>query len=294
MSVADRLSPVIVGCMRLLDWGLDAPRLRDWIKAAVDLGAHSFDHADIYGDYRVEAAFGAALALEPALRDRLTIIGKCGIVLTSASRPDVTVKHYDLSRDHILRRVEGTLRDLGTDRLDLLLLHRPDPLLRPEEIAEAFTRLKADGKVLAFGVSNFTAAQARYLAAALDEPLVANQVNISLENASALFDGTLDACRELGMVPMAWSPLGGGGIVGDDPRFAALRAALWRIGRAHGDRAPDQVALAWLMAHPAGIRPVVGTGRLDRLAGAMGAAGLTLSRQDWYALLEAAAGREVP
>ena len=287
------LSPVVVGCMRLPSWGLDAPALRDWMKAALDLDAATFDHADIYGDYGAESRFGEAQALEPGLRDRLVLIGKCGIRLKSASRPDVRVKHYDSSAAHILASVEGSLRALRTDRLDLLLLHRPDYLLRPEEVAEAFHALKRDGKVLHFGVSNHSASQVAFLARALDLPLVANQVEISLERPGALFDGTLDACMAARMVPMAWSPLGGGGLFRDDPAQARLRDALWRVGERHGGAAPDQVALAWLTAHPAGIRPVVGTGRLDRLAGAAAAARLRLDRQDWYELLEASRGHEV-
>lgn len=295
---APDLSPVIVGCMRLLHWGLDAPGLRDRIKAALDLGLATFDHADCYGDYTVQARFGEALALEPGLRDRLVLIGKVGVMLPGPGNPGTWVRHYDLSGAHILRSVEQSLKDLRTDRLDMLLLHRPDPLLRPEEVAEAFDRLAAAGKVLRFGLSNCTPGQVRWLAAVLQQLLAANQVNISLERPDALFDGTLDACLEKGLLPMAWSPLGGGGLfradAGADPALVRLRTALAEVGRAHGDAAPDQVALAWLMAHPAGIRPVVGTGRLDRLAGAAGAARLRLDRQQWYHLLEAARGVPVP
>jgi len=283
------LPPVIVGCMRLNEWGLDTPALRDWMKAVLDLGLTAFDHADCYGGYTVEGRFGAALALEPALRDRMVLIGKVGVMFDAPGHP-VAVKHYDLSADHIVARTERSLRELRTDRLDYLLLHRPDPLMDPDEVQTAFDRLTRDGKVLAFGVSNFSAAQCRMLAARVSTPLVANQVRISLEHPDALFDGTLDACMQTGMTPMAWSPLGGGGLFRGDPALDRLRTALWQVAETHG-AAPDQVALAWLMRHPAGIRPIAGTGRLDRLAGA---ARLTLSRQDWYALLQATRGAEVP
>ncbi|MFM2043433.1 MAG: hypothetical protein RLY86_2009 [Pseudomonadota bacterium] len=286
------LSPVIIGCMRLNEWGLDTPRLRDWIKAALDMGLSTFDHADCYGGYTVEGRFGEALALEPTLRDRLVLIGKVGVMFDAPGHP-VPVKHYDLSAGHIVARTERSLRELRTDRLDYLLLHRPDTLLHPQEVAAAVDRLVQAGKVLAVGVSNFTPSQCRMLAAHMPRPLAANQVEISLERTDALFDGTLDACMETGMVPMAWSPLGGGGLFRGDPTLDRLRAALWQVGEAHGGAAPDQVALAWLMAHPAGIRPLVGTGRLDRLAGAAGAAGLRLTRTEWYGLLQAARGREV-
>ncbi|WP_162937330.1 aldo/keto reductase [Indioceanicola profundi] len=296
MTTAPALSPVVVGCMRLLQWGLDAPGLRDWMKAAVDLGINSFDHADCYGGYTVEGRFGEALALEPGLRDRIVLIGKIGVMFDAPGNP-VRTKHYNLSKVHLIERAERSLRELRTDRLDYLLLHRPDPLMNPDEVAAAITELKRSGKVLAFGVSNFSASQVRMLASRVEEPLVANQVEISLEHPDALFDGTLDACMQTGMVPMAWSPLGGGGLFRDpaaSPELDRLRAVLWEVGQAHGGAVPDQVALAWLMTHPAGIRPLVGTGRLDRLAGAAGAARIKLDRQDWYRLLEAARGIEVP
>lgn len=286
-------SPVAVGLMRMKQWGLAGPALRDWIHAVLDLGISTFDHADCYGDYGVQAAFGEALALEPGLRDRMEIIGKVGVMLVSPGNPGTWMKHYDLSRQHILDGVERSLRDLRTDRLDLLLLHRPDPLMRVEEVAEAFAALKTAGKVLRFGVSNFTPGQMRKLAALLGEPLAANQVRISLEHPDALFDGTLDACQELGATPMAWSPLGGGALFRDGAEGAALRQALWEVADAYG--APmDQMALAWLLAHPAGIRPIVGTGRLDRLATAVAATNTALDRENWYKLLQAAQGAEVP
>jgi len=289
------LSRIIIGCMRLQEWNLAGPAgLRDWIKGALDLGITSFDHADCYGGYTVQAAFGQALALDPALRDRMVLIGKVGVQFAAPANPGVAVKHYDLSAAHIIARTEQSLRDLRTDRLDYLLLHRPDPLMQPEEIGEAFQRLTQAGKVLGFGVSNFTPTQVRHLSARLPQPLLANQVQISLEQPAALFDGTLDLCQEKGMIPMAWSPLGGGGLFRGDPALDRLRTALWQVGQAHGGAAPDQVALAWLLRHPAGIHPLVGTGRLDRLAGAAGATRLTLSRQEWYALLEAARGAEMP
>ncbi len=284
-------SPIIVGCMRLFSWGLDEQGLRDWIDRVLDLGITSFDHADCYGDYGVQAAFGAAMT--PAQRERVEIIGKVGVMLATPGNPGTSVKHYDLSWDHIVGGVERTLRDLRTDRLDWLLLHRPDFLMDMDEVAEALGHLRDSGKVLRFGMSNFSPSQMRLLAAQVPVKLEANQVQISLEHTDALADGTLDTCQELGMHPMAWSPLGGGGLFRGDAGLDRLRTALWEVGQAHGGAA-DQVALAWLLRHPAGIRPIVGTGRLDRLAGAAGAASLKLSRQDWYKLLAAATGSEVP
>lgn len=292
MAAAPAMSPIVMGCMRLLEWGLNAQALRDRIAQALDLGITTFDHADCYGGYRAEAAFGEALALDPALRDRMVLIGKVGVMFDAPDNP-VRIKHYNLSAAHIVARVERSLRLLRTDRLDHLLLHRPDPLMRPDEIATAFETLRRDGKVLALGVSNFPPSTVRMLAARTGMVPSANQVRISLEHPDALFDGTLDACMEMGTVPMAWSPLGGGRLFGDDPEGAGLRRAVADVAGKYG-AAPDQIALAWLMAHPAGIRPIVGTGRADRLAGAAGAARIALDRQDWYALLEAATGSPRP
>jgi predicted oxidoreductase len=286
-------SRIIVGCMRLLEWGLDGPRLRDWLQAVQDLGISSFDHADCYGDYQVQARFGAALALDPGLRQRMNLIGKVGVMLPTPGNPGCRVKHYDLSAGHIIASTERSLRDLRTDRLDMLLLHRPDPLLQPEEIASAFQQLKSAGKVLSFGVSNFGPGPLRFLRAHLDEPLLANQIQLSLEHTDPLFDGSLDACREFGMQPMAWSPLGGGGLFRSDPGLDRLRTRLWQAGQSMGGAAVDQVALSWLLSHPAGIRPLVGSGRLDRLAGAANAP-VTMDRQTWYDLLQVATGREIP
>lgn len=287
------LSPITVGFMRMGQWGLNRAALRDWIGTVLDLGITSFDHADVYGDYGVEEAFGDALALQPAHRDRMQLISKVGVQRVSPGNPGVWHMHYDLSGAHILATVEASLRKLRTDRLDLLLLHRPDPLMRAEEVAEAFDRLQAAGKVLHFGVSNFPASRVRALQRVLAQPLLVNQVEISLERPDAVWDGTLDSCQELGLTPMAWSPLGGGGLFRDDPARAGLRQALREVADAYG-AAPDQIALAWLLAHPAGIRCVVGTGRLDRLRGAVGAQSIQLDRQNWYKLLAAAEGKPVP
>jgi predicted oxidoreductase len=153
------LSPIVAGVWRLLEWKLDTPGLVRWIEQALDLGITSFDHADVYGGYRVEAAFGEALAAAPALRQRLQIVTKCGIKLLSPARPSHAVKHYDTSRAHITASVENSLRALRTDRIDLLLIHRPDALMDADEVAQTFAQLRAAGKVLHFGVSNHTPSQ---------------------------------------------------------------------------------------------------------------------------------------
>jgi len=282
-----QVSRIVAGAMRLTEWALDDAGLARWIEGCLSLGVTTFDHADIYGGGACEAGFGRALALEPGLRDHLQLISKCGIRL--ASNPD-PVKHYDTSRAHITRSVERSLRNLNVERLDLLLLHRPDPLMDFEEINEAFLALKRAGKVRHFGASNFSPAGFEALAAALDHPLVTNQVECSLAHLDRLFDGTLDGLQARGLRPMAWSPLGGGGLLSaGEPLREALDAVAVEL-----DAGADQVALAWLLRHPSGIVPVLGTGKPERIERAVGALGLELSRPPWFRLLEAARGEAVP
>lgn len=290
-----RFSRLVAGVMRLANWQLDPAGRLAWIEQCLALGVTTFDHADIYGDYNCEQLFGEALALRPALRDQLELVAKCGIKLVSAGRPDHTLKHYDSSAAHIIASVERSLRLLQTDRVDLLLIHRPDPLLDPAEVADAFDRLWLAGKVLHFGVSNFSPAQFDLLASYMDRPLVTNQIEVSVLQLQALSDGTLDQCQRLRIAPMAWSPLGGGRLfrAGDD-RAQRLRLALQAVGNELGGASEAQVALAWLLRHPAGILPVLGSGRIDRLQEAAAATALTLSREQWFSILRASAGQDVP
>lgn len=281
--------------MRLREWGLSTAELADWIEAAMDLGITTFDHADIYGGYTCEGIFGEALAARPSLRERMQLVTKCGIQLITPNRPQTTIKHYDTSRDHIIASAENSLRQLHTDYLDLLLLHRPDPLLDADEAAEAFTHLRQAGKVRYFGVSNFMPWQLHLLASRLDFPLVTNQVELSPLNLSVLHDGTLDQCQRLGMRPMIWSPFAGGAIFGGDSAAARrVQQALAQVGAELGGATADQVALAWVMRHPARPLPVLGTGQLARLEAAVAAEALTLTRQQWFTIWEAGAGAEVP
>ena len=201
-------------------WGWSAPQRLEWLSACTDCGVSSFDHADIYGGYSVEALFGEALALNPGLRKHLQLVSKCGIQLISAARPEHRVKAYDTSALHIERSVEQSLRALRTDYLDTLLLHRYDPLLDADAVAEVFQRLQRAGKVLAFGVSNFTPLQFSLLHSRV--PLVTNQVECSPLHLAPLHDGTFDQAQQLRIAPMIWSPLAGGKIFNSDDA-AALR-----------------------------------------------------------------------
>ncbi len=284
-----------IGLWRLTEWNLAARPLLDWTHQALELGARVFDLADVYGDYEAEAQFGNALALEPALRQRLFLISKCDIKLISAKRPAHRIKLYDSSYAHIVESVETSLRHLHTDRLDLLLIHRPDPLMNADEVAEAFNMLKQAGKVLHFGVSNFTPGQFELLASRLSFPLVTNQIEFSVLQPAPLYDGTLDQCQRLKISPMAWSPLGGGTLfTGDGERESRVRMALAAVGLENGGWTLDQVALAWILTHPAHIVPVLGTRNLDNIRAAMDMTNSKLTREQWFSILEAIHGHEVP
>jgi predicted oxidoreductase len=289
------VSRLVFGAWRLANWGLSrSDRLR-LIEACVELGITAVDHADIYGNYTCEQLFGEALAEAPALRDKLQLITKCGIKLISSNRPAHTLKHYDTSKAHLVASVENSLTLLRTDRLDLLLIHRPDPLMDPDEVAEAFTQLRESGKVLHFGVSNFTPLQFELLASRLSFPLVTNQIELSVVHLDALGDGTMDQCQRLRISPMAWSPLGGGSLLRDNsPSTVRLRQALSRVGAALGGATVTQVALAWLLSHPARIVPVLGTGKLDRIQESAGAEAFKLTREQWFTIWSASTGTEVP
>ncbi|MGD8710368.1 MAG: aldo/keto reductase [Ectothiorhodospiraceae bacterium] len=285
---------LLLGLWRVGDWGLSANELAQRLERAMELGLDTLDLADIYGDYRAERIAGEALARVPAVRERFRIVSKCGIALTSAHRPDHRVKHYDTTREHILKSVDRSLGDLGVEHLDTLLIHRPDPLMDPDEVAETFANLRQAGKVRRFGVSNFTPPQFRMLASRVEQPLVTNQIELSLLNPAALFDGTLDQCLTERVTPTIWSPLGGGGLFRDkDARALRVRGALEAVARQVGAEGIDQVALAWVLAHPSRPGVVIGSGKPERWARAQRALELALDRQQWFELLEASRGHEV-
>jgi predicted oxidoreductase len=284
-------SPLIAGLWRLDTWGRDAAESAAWIAACVELGLDTFDLADIYGDHRCEELFGAALARDPGLRERLQLVSKCDIRFPSQRRPDVRVHHYDTSAAHIVASAERSLVNLHTERLDVLLLHRADPLMDADEVAGAFEALARAGKVLHFGVSNFTPAQLDLLAARTAMPLVTHQVEASVLHLAPFLDGTLDQLQRLRMVPMAWSPLAGGRLFErGDARAERVRVALRAVGDEHGGAPLDAVAFAFLLRHPAGVRPITGSGRLERLRTAAAARELALSREDWFRIWTASQG----
>jgi predicted oxidoreductase len=288
------LSQIVAGMMRLREWDLTGEGLRSFIGQCLDWGVTTFDHADIYGSYNCESIFGEALVAEPGLRSRMELVTKCSIQLVSPNRPDTYVHHYDTSRDHIIASAENSLRQLRSDYLDVLLIHRPDPLMDADEVAAALTSLRNSGKVLHCGVSNFMPWQFHLLQSRLDFPLVTNQIGLSVLYLNPLHDGTLDQMQRLRVPVMAWSPVGGGRLFGDDERARRVRSALEQVGRELGGAAVDQVAMAWLLRHPVPVLPVLGTGRLERIQAAVTATELALDRQQWFAIWEASTGHEVP
>ncbi len=294
-----RIQPeVAAGLWRLPTWELDNGALAAWTAGVLDLGVDLFDLADIYGGYTVEESFGEALRAAPGLRDRLRILTKCDIKLPNARRPAHTSHVYDTSAEHIIASVENSLRVLGTDRLDVLLLHRQDPLMDPDEVTSAAVQLVESGKVLAFGVSNFTPSHLAALASRVDGtpagPLWTNQVEASILRLDPFTDGTLDQALERRIRPMAWSPLGGGALfTGAGERETRVRAALARVG-AEAGLEPDAVAFAFLARHPAGIISVTGTRKLERIARARAATEVTLSREQWFDLWTASTGERLP
>lgn len=292
MSAAPlELSPIVAGLWRLVDWQLDVPARVRWIEQALDLGITSFDHADIYGDYRAESLFGEALKAAPSLRARMQIITKCGIRLRSASRP-YRINHYDTAPGYVRAQVEQSLRKLQVERLDLVLIHRPDYLMDAHALADTFRALTHEGKVAHWGVSNHSASQFALLHA--QHPLVTNQVELSTLTTAALDDGTLDQAQRLGLRPMIWSPLAGGRLFDEaDEQAVRVRAEMTRIAERLGVSLTT-LAFAWVLRHPSRPHPITGSRRIERLREAMAALEVKLDAEDWYAILVASQGRPMP
>lgn len=286
------LSDIVAGAWRMADWGMNAQQRLGWIEDCLSLGITSFDHADIYGDYQVQDLFGQALRLQPALREQLQLVGKCGIALVSPHRPAHAIKHYNTTAAHIRASVEHSLQALGTDRLDLLLIHRPDPLMDADEVARCFEDLRRAGKVLHLGVSNHTVHQFALLDSRVR--LETHQIELSALQTAALTDGTLDQAQQLRRRPMVWSPLAGGRLFSaQDDRSSAVRQALQAIADAQGTSLAT-AACAWVLRHPSRPHLITGTGRREGLAQAVAALALRLDVQDWTRVWAAALGRPVP
>lgn len=288
-------SRIIHGLWRLADWNYTDEETLSLIEQCLEFGISTFDHADIYGDYLCEELFGKALALKPELREQIELVTKCGIVLESSNRPEHKSHHYNTSKQHIITSLEQSLKNFQTDYIDTLLIHRPDPFMNPEEVAEAFTILKDSGKVRYFGVSNFKQHQYTMLQSYLDFKLVTNQIEISAYQLENIDDGTLNFCLERRIAPMAWSPLAGGEIfTGTDEKAIRLRSTLTRIAEEINAGGLDEVLYAWVLNHPANIMPIVGTGKKERINSAVSALEHKLTLDQWFEILHSSMGHEVP
>lgn len=291
-----RVSAIVFGTWRLLD-GDPPPTSGDLaglLDACLEVGIDTIDTAEIYGRYRVEEALGRVFRERPDLRERFTIVTKCGINVPAEAKPGTRVAHYDATASNVVACAEKSLRLMGIERIDVLLVHRPDWLTPADETAAGLERLLDSGKVGHVGVSNYTVDQFDLLGSRLRTPLVTNQVEVSLLAMEALWDGTLNQCERRRIRPMAWSPLAGGRLFGGEEAAVRVRAAMEAMRGRYDGVSDDALAFAWVMAHPSRPVPILGTGRADRIRSAARAAGVRLERQDWYALWEAARGRRIP
>ncbi|RQW65105.1 aldo/keto reductase [Vibrio viridaestus] len=287
-------SEIVQGYWRLDGWNMSAQERLTFLKQHIELGITTVDHADIYGDYRSEKLFGEALAIDPSLRSQIQIVTKCDIKLVSPQRPEHKIKYYDTSASHIYQSVHNSLEALGVEEIDLLLIHRPDPLMDADEVAEAFKQLHKVGKVKHFGVSNFTPRQFDLLQSRLHKPLLTNQVEINPLNMTTLEDGTLDQMQQIQIRPMAWSCLAGGRLSSESsPQASAVRKELKAIQKEIGTKSIEQVIYAWLRTLPSQPLPILGSGKIERTKEAVDALTHSLTREQWFRIWTASKGHEV-
>ena len=290
MSV--QLSPIIAGVMNWGVWdkNLNTNEFTHLINLFIENGITTFDHADIYGGYTTEASFGKALSESKIDRKKIQLITKCGIQYTSENRPNNSIKHYEYSKDYIIWSAENSLKNLQTDYLDVFLLHRPSPLMQADEIAEAVSKLKADGKILSFGVSNFTSSQTELLRQKTE--ISFNQVQFSATHHEAMLDGSFDYMQIHKIQPMAWNPLGTVFRENTEQTFRLKQLLATLVDKYHVGS--DLILLAWILQHPANILPVAGTVNVARIQQLSKACSLELDKQDWFAIWTESMGNKVP
>ena len=289
MESTEYFSRVISGCMTWGSWGkrLNTAEMVNFMNHCLEQGLTTFDHADIYGDYGTEEDFGKAFSASGVDRSKIQLISKCGIQMTTGRKN--RLKHYEYSKEYIIWSTESSLAKLQTEYLDLLLLHRPSPLMIPDEIAEAATKLLKDGKIKSFGVSNFAPSQVALLEKAI--PISCNQVEFSLTHNVPMDDGTFDDCILNDRHAMAWSPLGAV-FREQTEQTERIKKVINELGEKYNADA-SQLLLAWIMKHPAKVHPVVGTTNKERITAAVQASQIDMELQDWFSLLEASRGEEV-
>jgi len=288
-----KLSRLVYGVWRLHEdkEGSSPQTILRKIETCLELGIDSFDHADIYGDFGNEALFGKALETKKELKSKIKVITKCGIQIPGNT---FHTKHYNTSSSHITHSVENSLKHLGLDKIDLLLIHRPDPLMDAEEISRTFLKLKKEGKVDYFGVSNFTVSQFRMLQSKIDIPLVTNQVEFNPFHVEPLFNGTFDLAQELGFSSMVWSPTAGGAVFSPkEEKQKIVLSVLTEIANKY-EKTADQILYSWFFTHPSRLIPVLGTNDLNRIRSAGGSFGFHLTKEEWFRVLEAGTGKPVP
>ena len=284
------MSRIVYGMWRLAEADdTSASHVQEKIEACLEQGITTMDQADIYGGYEAEEVMGAALKAAPHLKDQIEIVTKCDIVAPVGRYADAPVKYYDTSRAHILASVDHSLRLMNVDKIDVLLVHRPDPFMNHHETGAALDEVVASGKVRAVGVSNFKLHDWTLLQSAMTSKLVTNQIEVSLIAHEAFTNGDVAFLQERGIKPMAWSPLGGGSLFSNSDMMAAMNKVALRDGVT-----VTAVAVAWLLAHPAGILPVMGTNNMNRIKGFSDALNVNMDRVTWYELYTAALGNEVP
>jgi len=288
------LSRISLGFWRALEWNYSVQQLNTFITQLLELEITTFDHADIYGGYECEALFGNVLKENQSLRNKMQIVTKCGIKLISHKFPEHQLHCYDTSKEHIINSVENSLRNLSTEYIDLLLIHRPDPLMNADETAEAFYGLKKSGKVLHFGTSNFLSNQFSLLQSRLDFPLVTNQIEVSVLNTEHFDNGNIDFLQEKKVAPMVWSPFAGGRIFWENSGQAnRVRNILnefadkYKVGI-------ETIATAWLLVHPVNFIVVLGSGKIDRIKSALRSLEIILTREEWFKLWVASKGFDIP
>ncbi len=285
-------SKIAAGVMNWGVWGRNCSvsQMVELMNCCVENNISTFDHADIYGHYSTEVVFGQALTESKIDRSSIQLISKCGIQMPSNNRQNNSIKHYDYSKAHIIWSVEQSLKNLQTDYLDLLLLHRPSPLMKSDEVAAAIEKLKSDGKILDFGLSNFTAAQTNLIEKSIKVNY--NQIQFSLTHLDAMLDGSLEHMQDKQITPMCWSPLGNVFRTDDDKSIRIRKVATNLSEKYHVGI--DIILLAWILKHPAEIIPVCGTADPSRIANLTKATTIELELQDWFALWSASTGVEVP
>lgn len=285
------LSPIIAGTMNwgIWDKNLSTTEIEHMIHVCLENKITTFDHADIYGSYTTEADFGKAFAAGKIAREKIQLISKCGIQHVSENRNN-KVKHYDYSKDYIIWSVENSLKNLHTDYLDVLLLHRPSPLMQADEIAEAVAKLQSEGKIIDFGLSNFTSSQTELIRQ--KTTVSYNQVQFSATNHEAMLDGSFDYMQLHNIRPMSWNPLGTV-FREDNAQTRRLKKLLAKLVSKYHLGA-DTILLSWIMQHPAKVIPIAGTVNVARIQSLLKAADLQLEKEDWFAIWSESMGTDVP